>query len=106
MIPKTFISLSLYLVQAEPVAEEETVAEPVAEAETVAEPVAVAKTVAEPVAVAKTVAEPIAEAKTVENPQPIKPLLLPVPGDPGPGPSSVTEVSVTNKVCHTVFGIK
>ena len=69
-------------------------AEPVAEAKTVAEPVA------EPVVEAKTVAQPVAEAKAVEKPQPVKPLLLPVPGDPGPGPSSAAEVSFTNRVCH------
>ena len=70
--------MPLYLVQAEPVAEAKAVAEPVAE----------------------PVEEPVAEAKTVEKPQPVKPLLLPVPGDPGPGPSSAAEVSFTNRVCH------
>ncbi|XP_067045345.1 coiled-coil domain-containing protein 33-like isoform X3 [Acropora muricata] len=72
--------------------------EPVAEAKTVAEPVA------EPVVEAKTVAQPVAEAKAVEKPQPVKPLLLPVPGDPGPGPSSAAEVSFTNRIQESALG--
>ena len=42
--------------------------------------------------------EPVEEPEPVKEPRHIKPLRLPVPGDPGPGPSFATDTLLKNKV--------